>query len=93
MDFSQYVVLGFILAGVTELINRMRASDWWVVLTIVTCAVVGAIFGAFEIANVPNIETGVLIGFGASGAIKVVGSLGNKSVPAPSDAVAVKRVK
>lgn len=91
MDLSQYVVLGAILAGVTELINRLRAEDYWVVATIVTCAVLGGLFGLWELAGVPDVETGVLVGFGASGALKALGSIGNKSTPAPSKVLERKK--
>jgi hydrogenase/urease accessory protein HupE len=87
MDLSQYVVLGAVLVGVTELLNRARARDWWVVATIVSCVVVGAVCGAFKVFGTPSVETGILVGFAASGALKTVSMLGQKSTPTPSSVI------
>lgn len=84
MDFTQYVLLAAVIAGVTELFSRARASDWWVVATILTSGAVGAVFGHFEIGGLPDLATGIAAGFGASGALKAVASVGRKSDPAPS---------
>lgn len=84
MDFTQYVLLAAVIAGVTELFNRARASDWWVVATILTAGLVGGVFGHFNIGDLPDIATGVAAGFGASGALKAVSSVGRKSEPQPS---------
>lgn len=83
MDFTQYVLLAAVIAGVTELLNRLRAKDYWVATTIGTAAVIGGIFGYFEVEQL-TVVTGIAAGFGASGALKLVGSVGNKSTPAPS---------
>lgn len=91
MDLSQYVMLGTVLAGVTELLNRLRARDFWVVVTIVTCVVVGAVCGVLNLFGVPSLEVGVLVGFGTSGALKAVSMLGQKSVPTPSDPLTLKK--
>lgn len=84
MDVSQYVLLGAVIVGVTELINRVRGKDWWVVATIVTAGIVGGLFGFFH--YYPDLDTveGISAGFGAAGALKGISSFGNKSVPAPS---------
>lgn len=87
MDLTQYIQLGLVLAGITELISRLRARDLWVATTIVTCVVAGAVCGAFELFGVPNAEIGILVGFGTSGALKGISMFGNKSTPAPSDVV------
>lgn len=84
MDFTQYVLLAAVIAGVTEMLSRARAKDWWVVGTIVSAGLVGGVFGYFGIGNLPDIATGVAAGFGASGALKAVSSVGRKSEPAPS---------
>lgn len=83
MDFTQYVLLAAVIAGVTELLNRARAKDWWVVATIATAATIGGVFGYFELEGL-TVVTGIAAGFGASGALKLVGSVGNKSEPHPS---------
>lgn len=84
MDVSQYVLLGAVLAGVTELTARLRAKDLWVVVTIVTCVVAGAVCGYFKLFGAPNVEVGVLAGFATSGALKGFSMFGQKSTPAPS---------
>lgn len=84
MDFTQYVLLAAVIAGVTELFSRARAADWWVVATILTSGIVGGVFGFYHIGSLPDIATGVAAGFGASGALKAVSVVGRKSEPAPS---------
>jgi uncharacterized membrane protein HdeD (DUF308 family) len=86
MDVLQYVLLGTVIAGVNELIKRLRAKDYWTALTIVCSALIGLVFGVFGIEGL-NPVTGIAAGFGLSGAMSVLGSIGNKSTPAPSDAV------
>jgi len=83
MDFTQYILLAAVIAGITELLNRLRAKDYWVVATITTAGIIGGVFGFFGIEGL-NVVTGIAAGFGASGALKIVGSVGNKSEPAPS---------
>ena len=83
MDFTQYVLLAAVIAGVTELLSRARAKDWWTVATIATAATIGGVFGYFALEGL-TVVTGIAAGFGASGALKVVGSVGNKSTPQPS---------
>lgn len=84
MDFTQYVLLGAVIAGVTELLNRVRAKDYWVAATIATSALIGLAFGLFSIENLTPI-TGIAAGFGVSGALSAVGMVGKKSVPAASN--------
>lgn len=84
MDFTQYVLLAAVIAGVTELLNRLRGKDYWVVATIATSAVIGGVFGALNVGGLPDLATGIAAGFGASGALKAVASVGRKSDPVPS---------
>lgn len=84
MDFTQYVLLAAVIAGITELLSRARAKDWWVVATILTAGLVGGVFGYFGIGGLTDVATGIAAGFGASGALKAVSSVGNKSEPQPS---------
>ncbi len=72
MDLSQYVLLGAVLAGITELLNRLRARDYWVVASIVTCVAVGALCGALKLFGTPTVEVGVLVGFATSTPSNVV---------------------
>jgi len=85
MDLGQYVLLAAVIAGVTELLNRLRAKDYWTALTIATAAAIGGVFGAFGIEGL-NIVTGIAAGFGTSGALSAVGIVGKRSTPAPSTA-------
>lgn len=84
MDYTQYVLLGAVIAGVTELLNRLRGRDFWVVATIACAAVIGGAFGWS--GYYPDLDTveGVVAGFGVSGALTFVGSLGHKSAARPS---------
>lgn len=84
MDFTQYVLLAAVIAGITELFNRARAKDWWVVGSIATAGLVGGLFGYFGIGGLTDVATGIAAGFGASGALKAVSSVGRKSEPSPS---------
>lgn len=92
MDFSQYVLLAAIIAGVTELIHRLRARDFWVAFTIICAAVVGGLFGAFHYYPSLDVVQGIAAGFGASGALTALGSIGNKSAAVPSN-VTTRRVQ
>ena len=83
MDFTQYVLLAAVIAGATELLNRARAKDWWVVATIATAAIIGGVFGYFNLEGL-TVVTGIAAGFGASGALKLAGSVGHKSDQQPS---------
>jgi len=85
MDFTEYVLLGAVIAGMTELITRIRARDWWVVVTILCSALIGALFGLTH--YYPNLDViqGLVAGLGASGAITALGAVRSKA--APSDAV------
>lgn len=84
MDFTQYVLLGAVIAGMTELLTRARAKDWWVVLTILCSALIGALFGLANYMGL-DIVQGLVAGLGASGAITALGAA--KSKAAPSDAL------
>ncbi len=84
MDLSQYVSLGIVLIGANEVLVRLRAKDYWVVTTILTGVVIGALAGALQVFEVPSVEVGVLVALGASGGLKGLSILGNKSTPAPS---------
>lgn len=84
MDFTQYVLLAAVIAGITELFNRARAKDWWVVATIATAGLIGGVFGYLGIGGLSDVATGIAAGFGASGALKAASSVGNKSEPQPS---------
>lgn len=84
LNAEQLALMGLTIVGVVEFINRMRAKDFWVALTIVTSAVVGALLALYWGVDV---LAGALAGLAASGTLKTLGSLGNKSTPAPSSLV------
>ena len=86
MDVTQYVLLGMVIAGVTELLNRLRAKDDWVARTLATSAGIGFLFGVLAIEGLTPV-TGLAAGFGVSGGFSAIGMIKGKSTPAPSDAV------
>lgn len=90
LDFSQFLVLGAVIAGVTELINRLRAKDYWVAATVLTAAIIGGIFGALDYYENMDILTGVATGFGVSGAFSAIGMIRGKSTPAESTVLGPK---
>lgn len=85
MDFTQYILLGAVIAGVVELIKRLRASDWWTVVTIVSAAVVGALFGASGYYPDLDVIEGLVAGLGTSGTIAALAF--TRSTPAPTNPV------
>lgn len=87
LDLGQYLLLGTVIAGITELLTRLRARDYWVALTIAISAATGALFGFFGIENIPSVVHGAAIGFGLSGSMTILGHFGNKSVAKPTDLV------
>lgn len=84
LNAEQLVLLGTAIVGATELLSRVRAKDMWVVATIVSAAVIGGLFALYY--NV-DFVSGVIGGLSASGFLKGLGSVGNKSTPAPSSVV------
>lgn len=91
MDFSAYVLLLAIIAGVTELITRLRAKDFWVAVTIVTAAVIGGLFGWTHYYPDLDVVSGIAAGFGASGALTAISIVGKRSSPTPSEDTVVKK--
>lgn len=86
INITQSVLLLAVITGVTELLNRLRARDYWVVTTITSAAVVGFVFGALGLEGLSPV-TGLAAGFAASGALKALSIFGNKSTPSPSNVV------
>lgn len=82
LSATQVALLGFVVAGATEFISRLRAKDAWVAATILCSAIIG---GLISFHYGIDFVDGMAVGLAASGLIKTVGSLGNKSTPAPSD--------
>lgn len=75
------------IAGLNELVTRLRARDYWVALTIVLSAAIGALFGFYHVGGLADVLAGILAGLGASGSITVVSHLSNKTVAQPSNIV------
>jgi len=86
MEITQYVLLAAVIAGVTEMINRIRAKDYWVATTVATSALIGGLFGIFGVEGL-TLVTGLAAGFGVSGSFSAIGMVRGKSAPAPSDVV------
>lgn len=84
MDLTQYVVLAAIIAGVTELLHRIRAGDVWTSATITAAAIVGGVFGALHYYPNLDVAHGIAAGFAAAGTLTGLGSIGNKSSAQPS---------
>lgn len=63
-----------IVAGIVELTNRVRARDWWTVVTIVSAAAVGGLLGLAGYYATNPIE-GIGYGLAASGLITVAGAV------------------
>lgn len=84
LNIVQYVLLLTVIAGITELISRVRAKDYWVALTIVVAALTGLVFGIFGIEGLNPVQ-GLAVGFAAPGALTALGMIGKKSTPTPSD--------
>lgn len=81
---EQFVVLAAVIAGVTELITRLRAKDLWTAVTIVTAVLIGALFGYLDYYPGLDIAEGVALGFGASGALTALSAVGNKTSAHPT---------
>lgn len=75
---TQIALLGAVVVGANEFISRLRAKDLWAAATIFCAALLGGLIGYHY--GVDFID-GVAVGLGASGAIKTLGSVGNKSTP------------
>lgn len=77
--------LGFLVTlimGVTELLNRLRAKDYWVAGSILTAGVIGGLVGWYYGVDFVG---GVTAGLSASGLLKGLASVGNKSTASPSE--------
>lgn len=86
---TQYALLAAVIAGITELISRLRAADYWTAATIVSAAITGAIFGMAHVEGL-TVVSGLAAGFGTSGALTGLGMLGNRSSANPSSVLRAK---
>lgn len=83
MEFTQYVLLGVVIAGMTEMLKRLRARDYWGAGTIMTAAVIGGIFGYLGLDGLQSVIHGISAGFGVSGAMSVVSAVSVKDPTEP----------
>lgn len=74
MDFTQYVLLGTVIAGLNELLKRLRQKDYWSAVTIALSAVIGLIFGVMGIENLTP-ELGLAAGIGIVGTFSLADRL------------------
>lgn len=88
LDIMQFAAMATVVVGVVELINRLRAKDLWAAATIVSSALVGAIFGAIGYYDSIGVVEGVAVGLGGSGLITIVGA--RKSTPAENTNIVSK---
>lgn len=82
----EFVLLSSVIIGLTELIKRIRARDLWTVITIVSSALVGVLFGLFGIEGL-NVVNGLVAGLAATGVVTGLGAIGTRSVPTTTTAV------
>lgn len=75
---TTYILLGAVITGITELLSRLRAADYWTAVTIGCAAIVGGLFGLGHVEGL-NLISGIAAGFGASGALTGVSLIGQHS--------------
>lgn len=76
--------LALAVVAVIELGRRAKVKDWFAVYTIVVSALLGGVAGALNIYSVPNVQTGILLGLMASGAVTLVSKI-NSNGPSPHE--------
>jgi hypothetical protein len=74
MDFSQFVLLGFVIAGINQLMAHLRALDFWGAATIALAAATGLLFGFFGVEGLTP-WVGLAAGFGTAGGVTLAGKL------------------
>lgn len=84
IELLQYALLGTVIAGITELINRLRSRDYWAAATISCAALVGGLFGLYGVEGL-TVITGIAAGLGTSGTITAISAV--KSITAPRNAL------
>lgn len=87
---TQYVLLGAVIAGITEFISRVRATDYWVAATVACAAITGLLFGLGGVEGLTPVS-GLAAGFGVSGALSGIGMFKGKSTPAPSKVIGPRK--
>lgn len=85
MDLSQQTVALLLIAGIVELITRLRAYDYWTVATIGSAGIVGMFLGLAHF-YLPDAITGIAFGISTSGLVTIVGAIKSKSTPTATPA-------
>jgi len=67
------------VVGAVELLKRLQAQDYWAGLTIVVAAAIGVAAGVWGWGGVPDGETGLILGLGASGLVTVGQKISQRS--------------
>lgn len=78
MDFTQYVMAGFVLVGLVNGINFALDRDWKAFVKFMTAVVFGGIFGYLHWFGLPSMELGLAVGISSSGVYKIAQQLGGK---------------
>lgn len=89
LDLTQFVLLAAVLIGVNQLIKTLRAKDFWGAVTILSAALVGAIFGLLGIEGISVVQ-GIALGFGSVGTLTTTTKLGQTSSDVTPNTTAVK---
>jgi len=89
LDLTQFVLLAAVLIGVNQLIKTLRAKDFWGAVTILSAALVGAIFGLLGIEGISVVQ-GIALGFGSVGTLTTATKLGQTSSDVTPNTTAVK---
>jgi len=89
LDLTQFVLLAAVLVGVNQLIKTIRAKDYWGAVTILSAAVVGAVFGLLGLEGLTVVQ-GIALGFGSVGTLTTASKLGQTSPDVTPHTTAVK---
>jgi hypothetical protein len=89
MDLTQFVLLSAVLVGVNQLIRLARAKDWWGVVTVLSAALVGAVFGALGLEGL-DVVHGLAVGFGSVGSMTALSHFGSGNTVTPNSDPVVK---
>lgn len=75
------------VVAATELLRRVKISDWFAVATIVVAAGIGALAGALNAPGVADVWSGIIAGLGASGLVTVASRIGGSPATSANDEV------
>ena len=78
MDFTQYVMAGFVLVGLVNGINFALDRNWSSFVKFLTAVIFGGIFGYLHWFGLSSVEIGIGAGIASSGVYKIAQQLGGK---------------